>query len=189
MNNRFYIFVIAQQVSEVDQRLLKTIVTVTGAGAPEIDGQYSFVRLEGKAGMFQKAPTMYHGKSTVFSLYRCKLQNYTYSWFISDVPEGEDPGTRADKDYYCAPSSYMDGYVDMNDLTPPSHGWESVSEYGIPPAPKIVVFIDGETIDELDDREDSMVVMDDESSSQADDMIPNTSGLSDSLDYDGNNFA
>ena len=179
----------AQQASDADQRLSKTIVTVTGAGAPEIDGQYTFVKFEGKAGMFQKAPTMYHGKSIVFSLYRCKMQNYSYSWFISYVPDGGPPGTQADRDYYSAPSQYMDGYEGTNDLTPPAHGWESVSEYGIPPAPKIVVLVDGETIDELDDREDSMVVMDDESSSQADDMIPNTSGLSDSLDFDSNTFA
>ena len=166
--------------------LSRKIVIVSEAGVPEITGQYIFSRLYNGACLFEKIPILFRGKCVKFSMYRCKLQNKKYAWFISYRDDDGNPGDAGDFDFYSAPALYVEGREDTNDVLPPTSTWELITDHGVAPAPEIAI-IDGDIMvgDAASDSDGSMrVVMDDESSSQNDTDPPALSPNDDSLDMD-----
>ncbi len=168
--------VIAPQ--SLEEGLIKKVAMVQNAGVNEANGDYTFVKILNNAALFQKSPTLYAGKPSVFSLYRCKLQSKEYAWFISIAPDGEVPGTSKDRDFYSAPSRYQEMYEDTNDVLPPNIGWNVANQHGKGPAPKITIY-DLDAVEDIDDRNDSMNIMDDASTS--DEQVPS---LQENDDFD-----
>jgi hypothetical protein len=79
----------------------ETTVRVSGAGVPEVNGDYTFRDVRHNAG-FYVLPTVYHGQDVIFTLYKCSLKNGGFQWFISITPPGKEPGTADDIDFYYA---------------------------------------------------------------------------------------
>lgn len=71
------------------------------AGNPEINGEYHFVNVKCNAGFYVKKG-QYQGQDVRFTLYKCSLRNGGFQWFISITPEGMEPGTSSDLDFYYA---------------------------------------------------------------------------------------
>lgn len=157
------------------------IIIVTDAGVPEVDGQYQFVRMHNNAGMFEKPPVLYRSKIVTFTMYRCRLVNKNHAWYISYTVDGSLPGTQNDVDFYTAPALHQEGCPETNDLLPPLTSWSVCAGGGNAPSPNITI-IDGDIRDVDSDR--SMVVIDDESSSQPDTDIPPLNPNDESLDID-----
>lgn len=78
-----------------------SIVLVEHAGVPEVNGEYFFRDIRHNAGFYCRRGT-YAGKEALFTLYKCSLKNGGYQWFLSITPEGMDPGTSNDLDFYYA---------------------------------------------------------------------------------------
>lgn len=79
--------------------------------------------------MFHKISTSADGYLKQYTLYRWQLntQPYSYSWYIALTPVGIDHGSKEDKDFYSAPSSYEMYHKDWsNDHFPPPNGWRSI---------------------------------------------------------------
>jgi hypothetical protein len=86
--------------------LKQTTVLVSGAGEDAVNGTYRFSRLMEHNTALYKKETSYRDKVVVFQIYRCRMDNKAYQWFISIVPAGKQPGTNADEDFYCKPSPF-----------------------------------------------------------------------------------
>lgn len=114
-----------------DNIVRNTIVTVEGAGVPDVNGEYSFAYVMHNAGGFVKN-ALFDGKPTVFNLYKCNVQG-GYQWFISIPPTGTRPGSRDDVDFYYAST-------DQYSFLPPQW-WESSAPHGyrvnVKPAPRV----------------------------------------------------
>jgi hypothetical protein len=78
-----------------------TVVLVSGAGVPEVNGEYQFVSIKFNAGYYGRR-AMYAGKEARFTLYKCSLKNGGFQWFISITPDGSEPGSNMDIDFYYA---------------------------------------------------------------------------------------
>lgn len=167
---------------DLDETVSNKIILVSDAGVSEVDGQYLFVKMHNGAGMFEKDPTMYNGRIVSFTIYRCPLQNKKHSWYISYTSDGNLPGTTSDVDFYSAPALYQEGRPETNDPLPPTSNWTVISVGGLEPVPNIDI-LEGDGVDIDSDR--SMVVIDDESSSQPDTDIPPLNSYVDNIDIDG----
>ena len=158
----------------------RKVVIVTGSGIPEIVGEYNYARIHNDACMFERDEVFFRGKLVTFTLYRCRLQNKKYAWFISYTDDGGLPGHTSDWDFYTAPSLYQEGHEETNDILPPLSTWEVIGD-AIGPAPQITI-INADVEDVDSDR--SLQVVDDESSSQNDTEPPALSPNDDSMDMD-----
>lgn len=135
----------------------RSVAIVSGSGMAEIDGMYQFHSMFKNCGLFRKQGT--NGKETVvYSIYRCSMDTGELRWYISIVPEHQEPGSTADIDFYFSPVSYREGSRHDNDPRPPSSNWEAV-EVKYRPAPTIMCTYDGS---DDSDREDSMAVTNDD---------------------------
>ncbi len=76
-------------------------MVVEGAGSQEVNGEYKFVDIKSNAGSFRR-DGIFQGQPVKFTLYKCSVQNSGFQWFISITPEGHEPGTRHDIDFYYA---------------------------------------------------------------------------------------
>ena len=140
--------------------LSKIVVTVEGAGAVEVNGQYRFTKMLDGAAMFGKL-TLYLDKPVTFFLYRCRMNDNSRRWYISITPSGnQDPGTSADHDFYTAVVGTDRGY-NMDDRLPPVDDWTRCSgNFGIDPGPTISWIHDSSPM-AVDDRDDTLAVADD----------------------------
>jgi hypothetical protein len=106
-----------------------TMVMVEGAGKNEVDGEYTFVALKNNAGSFERHG-VYNGQAARFTLYKCSLKNGGFQWFISLTPEGLEPGTTQDTDFYYAIAKNADKLPGTHWCCLSSaHSWE--------PAPRV----------------------------------------------------
>ena len=118
--------------SENDEILMReTVVVVTGAGVPEVNGEYSFRCTIYGAGCFQKIGT-YMGQPANFTIYKWKMKNKDHHWFISKTPEGKEPGTE-DIDFY----SVLFDVRSRDPLFPPKK-WDVKGEQNSP-APTVTL--------------------------------------------------
>eukprot|EP01034_Spumella_vulgaris_P035400 gene35400-43649_t len=85
----------------------RTMVVVEGAGKIEVNGDYSFVTLKNNAGSFERRVEI-DGRPVRFTLYKCSLKNGGFQWFLSLTPDGVEPGTSQDVDYYYAIAKNQD---------------------------------------------------------------------------------
>lgn len=93
------------KLSEVQAILVKnTEVEVSNAGVPAVNGIYRFVNFKNNAGHFNRIGT-YEGNAVNFTLYKCTVNNGGFQWFISITPDGIEPGTAKDTDFYFCQAS------------------------------------------------------------------------------------
>ena len=104
-------------------------IVVAHAGLGPVNGVYHCDGTFDSVGKYIKHAN-WKGAPELFSLYRCNVSNNSKQWFISIVPSGVQPGTKADLDFYSAPMDYT-----RPDL-PPSQGWTTKGE-GLIPLPTI----------------------------------------------------
>ena len=78
-----------------------TTVEVSRGLKPEVNGTYNFVTFKHNAGYYNRLGS-FEGKPAVFTLYKCTVNNGGHQWFISVTPEGLEPGTNRDVDFYFA---------------------------------------------------------------------------------------
>ena len=89
--------------SEIEEELIReTIIVVSNAGVPEVNGEYRFKEIMCDAGFYYRMGT-YQGKPAYFTLYKVKMTKGDYNWFISKTPDGKSPGTKEDIDFYHFP--------------------------------------------------------------------------------------
>lgn len=89
------------------------IVRVSGAGVPEVNGDYTYRDIRNSAGYYVM-PATYHGHDVTFTLYKCTLKNGGFQWFISITPHGKDPGTSEDIDFYYSLAKTQDKMPPVN---------------------------------------------------------------------------
>jgi hypothetical protein len=137
------------------------VVTVSGAGVIELNGEKKKKKILDEAASFEKA-SMYDGKLTVFCLYRCRMNDNTHNWYISIPPKDSDPGTGADIDFYTAPSQY-DRLYPLDDRLPPKTTWSKCRGSSGPVAcPTISWTYECLSPSGSDDRDDMIAVAGDE---------------------------
>jgi len=103
-------------------------VEVKGCGIPDINGYFTQSGSCDGVPMYTKI-SIYQGHETVFSMFRCKIYDYTRRWYISIVPTAH-PGTNQDYDFYAAIPDDKDG------IFPPQANWMP-NEMSSSPAPKV----------------------------------------------------
>lgn len=125
---------------DLETELLQKVAVVSGAGIQQVNGHYYFSRILNDSAVFIKPPFVFKYERTNLNLYRCKMTNGNYCWFISHVTEGKDPGTANDIDYYSAPSPYSERNKNSNDMLPPVTGWSpaGAQHHGSVPTVRIV---------------------------------------------------
>ena len=137
----------------------KTVI-VKGAGTEEVNGSYHFARILGSAAMFTHR-AVYGNVDVQFNLYRCRMNDNSYRWFISTTPENKDPGTSADQDFYsvtCSSSCFT-----LEDRLPPRTGWTRVKgDHVKDPSPTLSWMSADISPEESDDREDTLAVAEDD---------------------------
>lgn len=84
-----------------------TIVRVEHGGVHEVNGDYLFNEVRYNAGSYARRGT-YRGNEVIYTLYKCSLKNGGYQWFLSITPEGMEPGTTNDIDFYYASAKNSD---------------------------------------------------------------------------------
>jgi hypothetical protein len=110
--------------------LVNQKIMLESAGSPIINGVYT-PRGGYDGVMIYKKGIYWEGRRQTVSLFRCIVRGNQKRWYVSFVPEGSEPGTSLDTDYYSAPVS-----ADRPDL-PPRTGWTEAEE-GLSPSPKII---------------------------------------------------
>ena len=111
------------------QNDLPQFCIVQGAGHEAVNGEYHRVdNFEGACRFSRKG--RHNGNIALFSIFMCNVSDSTQHWYISVVPNGSNPGTCNDIDFYSAPVG--NGQCDV----PPAHGWLKAGE-GIDPSPTI----------------------------------------------------
>ena len=93
-------------LSEEEEDCVQTaIVDVSGAGIPEVNGEYTFSRISRDAGCYTKQG-IWQGAPVDFSIYKFKVTSQPCGedsqWFISASPSGADLGGKDDIDFYYA---------------------------------------------------------------------------------------
>ena len=96
-------------------------VVITGAGNKFVDGVYVRDGYHERTFKFSRTAE-YNGQRVTFSIFKCHVSNNTKHWYISIVPDGSQPGTSSDIDFYSAPVS-----LQSHDL-PPLSGWVKANE-------------------------------------------------------------
>mmetsp|Transcript_23110 Transcript_23110/g.33946 ORF Transcript_23110/g.33946 Transcript_23110/m.33946 type:complete len:762 (-) Transcript_23110:67-2352(-) len=104
-------------------------VTVKGAGTEAVNGTYKRSGTCDGVDMYNKK-AVWGNRAVIFCLFRCFLSNDERMWFISIVPENDEPGTDNDIDFYYAPSSGS-----PNDDFPSQTRWTLASSYATQPGP------------------------------------------------------
>jgi len=101
--------------------LRNTVIKVDKAVILEVNGIYRFHSLHCDAGFYTRAG-YYNNKPETFTLYKCKMNNQAYSWFISITPPNKAPGTNLDIDFFVVSSPNYD-----RDRLPPLRKWTRVN--------------------------------------------------------------
>lgn len=104
-------------------------IRVSNAGNTDVNGLYvRDGRCEGVDKYSRNGE--FKNKKCRFSLFKCNVSNNTQHWYISVVPDGRDPGTVQDTDFYSA--SVTAEYENL----PPPGGWNKCNE-GLHPTPTL----------------------------------------------------
>ena len=111
----------------------QTVVRVSEAGVPELNGDYIFSQVNCDAGCYVKRGR-FGDRDVNYTLYKCSVRTGAFQWFISVPPEGQHVGTDKDVDFYYATISY-DKY---NNCLPPALWSVSNNLSTKAPAPRIV---------------------------------------------------
>jgi hypothetical protein len=108
-------------------------VEVKDAGTLEVNGTYKKMnRLVMRAVSYEKKGA-WNGAFANFYIVLCCLKNCSYEWSICFTPQGIDPGTDSDVDFYVVPCSEHISFL------PPRDGWKLISTgAGIRPLPMLV---------------------------------------------------
>lgn len=107
-----------------------------------MNGEYTFKDIKANAGYYDRIGE-YHGKPARFTLYKCSLKNGGYQWFISTTPDGHEPGTSHDTDfYYC--------HAKLQDKIPPTNWHRTQGTHTRDPPPQ-VRFVRIRQADEVND--------------------------------------
>jgi len=165
-----------------------TVVLVENAGVPEVNGEYHFTDVRFNAGFYTRRG-LYNNKEVQFTLYKCSLKNGGFQWFLSITPDGMEPGTSNDQDFYYALAKPQDKlpaiyWLRMNpdpqrisrDPAPsvtclrpdlhdelPVHGQghgHSSSHHGLPPPPRMDDVLPGDSSDS--DKDSSYMIVGDD---------------------------
>ena len=108
----------------------KNSITISGAGFDDVNGVYNKTsKIYDGLPVYQKKD----GEGSIY-LFRCRIPNGQSKWFISFVPDGAEPGTLRDIDYYSADPD--DGDDDNDASLPPRRGW-NVEDDGLGPSPTV----------------------------------------------------
>lgn len=75
------------------------VVIVEGAGISQVNGTYTSAGMWDNVDLFTKTDC-WEGVNQTFSLFRCRLSDNSKRWYISIVPENNNPGTSSDTDFY-----------------------------------------------------------------------------------------
>jgi ubiquitin carboxyl-terminal hydrolase 9/24 len=107
-----------------------THIIVDGAGNPAVNGTYI------QDGAFEQAiryvrDGIWRTLRYRFFIFLCNVSNNTKHWYISIVPDGVNPGTSSDIDFYTAP------ITEASLSVPPTTGWAKAGE-GKDPAPRLI---------------------------------------------------
>jgi hypothetical protein len=126
-----------------EMRVRNSTVILSGAGSPEVNGEYIFAGFKAQAGSYERH-SLYNGKESRFILYKCPLRSGGFQWFVSITPPGQDPGTNQDIDFYFTHSKHGD-YV-------PPLVWYRLqnSNFGVDPVPKVEVMYANDNGDDAD---------------------------------------
>ncbi len=157
-------------MSENDEFLtMNTVVQVNGAGSVEVNGDYVFCSIKSGAGSYKRLGE-YLGREVTFYLYKCNVQNNGSQWFISITPEGMEPGTKHDTDFYYAlpkssvellpPTSWM-VLSNMSSSKPPPPIVRCVTP-ALPPLPDDIVFDEAPPPESDSDHEGSSSALQDD---------------------------
>ncbi len=92
-----------------DLAVRNTVVLVENAGVPEVNGEYHFSDVRFNAGYYTRRG-LYNHKEVMFTLYKCSLKNGGFQWFLSITPDGMEPGTSSDLDFYYATAKPQDKF-------------------------------------------------------------------------------
>jgi hypothetical protein len=93
------------KLSEITAIVVRnTEVEVVNAGLPCVNGIYQFVSFKYNAGYFSRIG-LWEGNTVNYTLYKCSVNNGGFQWFISITPEGSEPGTSKDTDFYFCQAS------------------------------------------------------------------------------------
>ena len=112
------------------EQLMNQKVMIENAGTSMINGVYTPIGIFDGAMVYKKGIN-WEGRRQTITLFRCIVRGNQKQWYISFVPEGSEPGTSFDTDYYTAAVS-----ADKPDL-PPRRGWTEAEEGAAPP-PQLV---------------------------------------------------
>jgi hypothetical protein len=120
-------------LTENDEHLLKSCaIRVSGAGVSAVDGDYHFVKLMQGSGLFKRQGLLSGDHPVTFYLYKCAVgaggsgAGGMHHWYISVAPDGAEPGTAQDVDFYYA---LCDGSeINGNRLLPPER-WHVPSQH------------------------------------------------------------
>jgi hypothetical protein len=138
------------------EQLMNQEVLIENAGTSMINGVYTPICMYDGAMMYKKG-IEWEGRRQTITLFRCIVRGNQKQWYMSFVPEGSEPGTSIDTDYYMAAEC-----EDTPDL-PPRRGWTEAEEGAAPP-PQLVCL----TMHQLtDDRDEHPTVGSDNVSSLA----------------------
>lgn len=95
-----------------EEKIRVSIVRLAGAGVAAVDGDYTFSKLgvEKLAGVYVK-DSVVDGRDVRLYLYKCKVTGSGgsaggYQWFVSLPPDGKNPGTKDDRDFYYATANF-----------------------------------------------------------------------------------
>lgn len=95
-------------LTENEYREVKhTILIVENAGNHELNGEYIYTNIKQNAGYYSRIGK-YNNAIVRFTLYKCTLRNGGFQWFLSITPDGLEPGTSSDTDFYFAPAKPSD---------------------------------------------------------------------------------
>jgi len=82
------------------------VLTLSGAGVPEVDGEYTFVSFRKQAGCFRREGTWKDGELYTFSIYLCPVTSNQggvgddSQWFVTAAPRGSLFNSKEDIDLY-----------------------------------------------------------------------------------------
>ena len=99
-------------------------IKVSDAGHAAVNGVYE---RDGHCQGVEKYSRVCKDRDCKFSIFKCKVSNETFHWYISIVPRDREPGTVQDTDFYSA------SVAAECEILPPSTGWSKCSDGGDPP--------------------------------------------------------
>jgi hypothetical protein len=108
-----------------------TYIEVEGAGNPVVNGIYVQEGILEGARRYVRNGVLWNNSRHQFNIFLCNVSNNEKYWYISIVPNGGNPGTSLDIDFYTAPSTESSMTVAA------TLDWTKTGE-GRDPAPQVI---------------------------------------------------